>query len=348
MKSAASNEDIFYRAYKNHDRLYEGIFFMAVKTTGIFCRPGCKARLPRRENVEFFSTTTEALEHGYRPCKRCQPLKLAGKEPEWVSKAFDLVKIQPEHRFSDSDLKKHGIAPARLRRWFKQQHGITFHAYQRQHKMNQAYDRIKQGSSVINSAFDSGFNSLSGFNESFQKITGFIPSSSRQQTVIAVTRLLTPLGPMLAAADDEGVCLLEFHDRKVLGKQIERVQNRLNVRLVPGEHELFRILQQQLDEYFNQQRNRFDVPLNLSGTAFQMEAWEALLTIPYGRTWSYQHQAEAIGNPQAIRAVARANAENALALLIPCHRVIAKSGGLAGYAGGIWRKQYLLKLERSE
>jgi len=346
--TSINNEDIYYRAYQNHDRSFEGLFYLAVKTTGIFCRPGCKARIPKRTNVEFFSSTEEALQQGYRPCKKCQPLALAGQQPDWVVKALDLIKNNPDQRFTDDDLTFQGISPARLRRWFKEHHQMTFQAFQRQFKMNRAYTQMKKGTSVIDSAFDSGYNSLSAFNESFRKLTGFVPSSSQHLSILAVTRLLTPLGPMIAAASDKGICLLEFHDRKHLQRQIEQVQLRLNARMVPGEHMLFAMLQEQLDEYFQQQRSDFSIPVHLAGSAFQQLAWEALLDIPYGETRYYQQQAEAIDKPRAVRAVARANAENPLALLVPCHRVIAKSGELAGYAGGLRRKQYLLNLERAE
>jgi len=344
MNNTPRSEDVFFRAYKNHDRSFEGIFFLAVKTTGIFCRPGCTAKMPKRENVEFFSSSDQAMERGYRPCKRCNPLNPVGEIPPWAQQALQLLDTQHE-RISDAQLKQLQIDPTRLRRWFNQHFGMTFQSYQRQLKLNRAYEHIRQGDSVLQSALDSGFNSLSTFNEAFHKLNGFEPSNSKQRKVIAVSRLLTPVGPMIAAASDEGLCLLEFHDRKALKKQIQRVQKNQQARLAPGEHELFAILQQQLDEYFRQQRRQFEIPLNLKGSEFQRQVWAALRSIPYGESLSYQLEAEKIGRPNAVRAVATANASNPLAIVVPCHRVIAKSGNLSGYAGGIWRKQFLLKLE---
>lgn len=341
-----ATEDLFYRAYQNHDRSYEGVFFLAVKTTGVFCRPGCTAKTPLRENVEFFASSNQALEQGYRPCKKCQPLTRSGEQPEWVGRVLEQLQQHNGERITDEQLTDMNIDPHRLRRWFKKHHGMTFQAYQRQLKLNNAYQQIQQGARVIDSAYDSGFNSLSSFNESFRKLTGFAPSASRQQKIIAVSRLLTPLGPMIAAASDEGVCMLEFHDRKALQKQIQRVQKRFQAQMVIGEHALFDTLQQQLDEYFQGQRTVFDIPLNLKGTEFQLKAWQALQKIPYGQTFNYQQQAEMIGNADAVRAVATANANNALAILVPCHRVVNKSGGLSGYAGGVWRKRYLIDLEQ--
>ena len=342
----SESADTFYQAYLDHDRSYEGIFFLGVKTTGIFCRPGCTAKAPKRENVEFFSSSRQALSRGYRPCKKCDPLSLQGSVPEWVSQALELASRGPD-RISDDQLHQHRIDPVRLRRWFKQHHGMTFQAYQRLINIGRAYAQIRQGGKVIDSALDNGYSSLSGFNQSFHKLVGIAPSQSKHQQIIPLAQLLTPLGPMMAAANDQGLCLLEFINRKNLQRQLSRVQKRFNARLVAGEHELFATLQQQLDEYFNRQRQQFDIPLDLRGTDFQLQAWQALLAIPYGETRSYQQQAGSIGKMDAVRAVAGANASNAIAILVPCHRVISKSGRLAGYAGGEWRKQYLLDLESS-
>jgi AraC family transcriptional regulator of adaptative response/methylated-DNA-[protein]-cysteine methyltransferase len=339
------NEDLFFHAYQNHDRSFEGIFFLAVKTTGVFCRPGCTARSPKRENVEFFTTAGEALEQGYRPCKKCQPLTPSGDQPSWVGRAVELAVEEKQTRLSDDMLRHEGIDPVRLRRWFKQYYGMTFQAYQRQLKLNRAYRQIHKGASVLDSALDSGFNSLSAFNEAFLKLTGFSPSKSKYRKLIAVNRMLTPLGPMIAAADDDGLCLLEFHDRKQLQRQLLRIQQRLQAQLIPGEHELFPQLQQLLDEYFAGQCTQFSIQLNLAGTDFQLQAWQALCRIPYGETRNYRQQAEMLGKPKAVRAVASANANNPLAIVVPCHRVIAGSGSLTGYAGGIWRKRYLIQLE---
>ncbi len=347
LKATSSIADTFYKAYLNKDSHYEGIFYLAVKTTGIFCRPGCNAKAPKRENVEFFSSSQKAIAMGYRPCKKCKPLNSLGEMPDWVQQALKLIKTKAGQRVSDEELRGQQINPSRLRRWFKNNRGMTFQAYQRLLKIGQAYDQIKLGDKVVNSAFDNGYNSLSGFNDSFKKVTGFNPSSSKQQKLIQLTQLLTPLGPMLAAASDAGLCLLEFTDRKQLDKQIKRVQKRMSAVFVEGEHVIFENLQNQLDEYFNKQRIKFDIKLDMQGTDFQVSAWSALLKIPYGQTYSYQQQAEILGKPGAERAVGTANGMNAIAILIPCHRVIAKSGGLSGYAGGIWRKQFLLNLEKN-
>lgn len=347
INTTSSIADTFYDAYVNKNSHYEGIFFMAVKTTGIFCRPGCTAKTPKRENVEFFSSTHDALEMGYRPCKKCQPMHPKGEVPDWVKQVMDWLADHPQNRITDEQLRENNIEPARLRRWFKKNHGMTFQAYQRLLRIGRSYEQIKLGQNVINTAFNNGYDSLSGFNDSFKKITGFAPSSSKHRKVIHITRLLTPLGPMFAAASDNGLCLLEFCDRRAIEKQLAWVQKRLDSVFVAGDHEILIELQKQLDEYFNQQRKEFDIKLDIAGTDFQLSAWSALQKIPYAETRSYHQQAVMLGKPGAVRAVGTANGMNAIAILIPCHRVIAKSGGLAGYGGGLWRKQYLIDLEKN-
>lgn len=340
-----NTHEIFYQAYLNRDKSFEGIFFLAVKTTGIFCRPGCKAKPPKKENVEFFNTPDDAIDKGYRPCKKCQPLQKQGAVPAWVKKAMDLVDQQSDLRISDSFLQQHDIDPVRLRRWFKANYHLTFQSYQRMKRMLSASEIIEQGGKIIDTALDVGYQSLSGFNETFKSVIGSTPSQINNQPIVTVAQITTPLGPMYAGASDKGICLLEFNDRKALHKQLVKVQQTLKAIFVPGEHEYLQKLQQQLDEYFAGNRRQFDLPLQLVGSDFQQQAWRALQQIPYAETRSYQQQAEAIKNPSAIRAIASANAANAIAIIIPCHRVIAKSGSMAGYAGGIWRKQYLLNLE---
>jgi AraC family transcriptional regulator of adaptative response/methylated-DNA-[protein]-cysteine methyltransferase len=172
--------------------------------------------------------------------------------------------------------------------------------------------------------------------------------SGKSKKIISVARILTPLGPMFAGAIDDGVCLLEFTDRRMFETQIQRLRKLVNAELIPGEHAHFAALGRQLDEYFNRKRRQFDIPLVLPGTEFQKSVWAALQKIPYGATQSYEDQAIAIGNPRAVRAVATANGDNRIAIIIPCHRVIAKNGKLAGYGGGLWRKQFLLDLEKQE
>lgn len=319
---------------------------MGVKTTGIFCRPTCRARKPKRENVEFFSSSKEALLRGYRPCKVCSPMVPKGEAPEWVKAILDEVDLRGNFRMNDFDIRKMGIDPNRLRRWFKQNHNMTFQAYLRSIRLGNAFGHLVEGKKVIETAFDHGYESLSGFSEAFKKAIGTYPTDSATKEIIAVYQILTPLGPMLAGSIGRGICLLEFIDRRMLESELKDLHKYFKTRLVVSLSSHIKQLKTQLDEYFSGKRKVFTVPLATPGSDFQKQVWKVLQSIPYGETRSYKDQAIALGNPKAVRAVARANGQNRVSILIPCHRVIGTSGELVGYGGGIWRKKFLLELER--
>ena len=338
--------EILYQALLDKDSRFEGIFVAAIKTTGIFCRPTCHAKKPKARNVEYFNTAQEALLHGYRPCKLCRPLDYQGQLPEWLEPLIREIDANPGLKLKDSELSQRGLDPNRVRRWFKKHLGMTFQAYLRGLRIAQAFGNIKHGDKVIEAAFASGYDSLSGFTESFKKSAGAPPSASPERELIRLNRVLTPLGPMLAGAGEDGICLLEFTDRRMLETQFKRIRKRLNAELLPGQSPYFQPLQLQLEEYFSGRRTEFDLPLTLVGTEFQKQVWRTLMQIPYGKTRSYKEQARAVGKPEAVRAVAKANGDNPLSLIVPCHRVIGSNGDLVGYGGGLWRKQYLLNLEK--
>jgi AraC family transcriptional regulator, regulatory protein of adaptative response / methylated-DNA-[protein]-cysteine methyltransferase len=348
MNQLFPNTDTLYSALLQRDSSFEGIAVVCVKTTGVFCRFTCSARKPKRENVEFMTTPHEALLHGYRPCKVCNPMNYHGSAPEWIKPLLAEINENPTIPLHNQDLRERALDPARVSRWFKKNHGMTFQGYLRSLRIGQAFGRLKQGESVTGTAFESGYDSLSGFTDSFKRTTHLSPSESRQEQIIYTTRILTPIGPMLAGGTEEGICLLEFVDRRMLETQIKRVTHRLQARVLPGECQHFKPLKQQLDEYFASKRRQFDIPLVLAGTLFQQKVWSLLQSIPFGQTRSYKQQAEALGTPAAIRAVARANGDNRISILIPCHRVIGANGELVGYGGGLWRKQFLLKLESDQ
>lgn len=335
-----------YCALVERDTRCDGLFVAAVTTTGIFCRPSCGARKPKPENVEFFATPKEALLHGYRPCKLCHPLDVPGTAPDWLQGLLGDLGNHPERRLRDADLRARGLEPERVRRWFKSHHGMTFHAYQRLLRLGDAFGRIRQGEDIASAAFGSGHGSLSGFADSLKKTTGLSPSQGRNQQLVTVTRVLTPLGPMLAGACGAGICLLEFVDRRMLETQLNRLRQRLSAEILPGASPHFSPLERQLAEYFAGERQVFDLPIVAPGTSFQMAVWAELQTIAYGETRSYSEQARRLERPTAVRAVARANGDNRIAIIIPCHRVIGADGRLTGYGGGLWRKQRLLDLER--
>jgi AraC family transcriptional regulator of adaptative response/methylated-DNA-[protein]-cysteine methyltransferase len=330
------------------DDSFDGLFVTAVHTTGIFCRPSCPAKKPRPENISFYPSAREALVAGYRPCLRCRPLEAAGSTPEWLRPLLAEVEGEPTRRWRDADLRRLKLNPDRVRRWFLAQHSMTFHAYTRARRLGLALGRIQGGDPVTTAALDHGYDSLSGFNDAFRRLFGDAPTRSARVKVLAVRRLPTALGAMVAAAGDGGLHLLEFADRRMLETQIRRLRRRGAVAFVPGNHPVLEQTARELEEYFAGKRRKFTVPLASDGTEFQMAVWQELLRIPYGTTVSYAQLARSLGQPTAVRAVARANGDNRLAILIPCHRVIGADGQLTGYGGGLWRKQRLLELEQAK
>jgi AraC family transcriptional regulator, regulatory protein of adaptative response / methylated-DNA-[protein]-cysteine methyltransferase len=336
-----------YEALCRRDSEYIGIFIAAVKSTGIFCVPTCPARKPKRENVEFFDSAQAAIRAGYRPCKVCRPMETAGQTPGFIASLIDELQSDPSLRFRASDLRRRGIEPATVRRWFLRHHQMTFNAYQRMLRLNRAYRQLTDGQTVTSAAVHSGYESLSGFAAGFRATFGASPSRAAQRNVIQLARFATPLGPMVACATDLGVCLCEFSDRRMLEAELADLQQRLHALILPAhDNSHLTQLQAELRQYFAGARRSFDVPLQTPTTPFRQRVWDELRTIPYGETRSYAEQAARIGKPTAVRAVAAANGQNRIAIVIPCHRVIGADGRLTGYAGGLARKQWLLDHER--
>jgi AraC family transcriptional regulator of adaptative response/methylated-DNA-[protein]-cysteine methyltransferase len=336
-----------YRAFVRRDPAYEGVFWTGVRTTGIFCRPTCRARTPNRENVEFFGAPSEALHAGYRPCMKCRPLDHGRKPPPLVAKLLLAVEREPGRRFRDAELAAMGIDPSTARRQFRRYCGMTFQAYHRARRMGLALLDIRKGKTVLDSQLDQGFESGSGFREAFNRLVGAAPSRARDLHVLHAKWIETPLGAMLALADDHGLHLLDFVDRRGLERALTLLQKRLQARVLPGDHRLLAQIERELHEYFDGTRQAFETPVALTGSAFQTRVWRALQDIPTGTTLSYGQLAAAIGQPNAVRAVGRANGDNRLSIIVPCHRVIGADGTLTGYGGGLARKQKLLDLERA-
>jgi len=371
-----------YAALAARDTSFDGVFIAGVKTTGIFCRPGCPARTPLRVNVEFFATCKAAMLAGYRACLRCKPLEAPGTIPRWAARLIDIIEAKPMERVTAEKLRSIGIDPARASRFFKRQFAMTFAGYCRAKRMGLALRVLRSGSSgsasvkttdkrsagsktVTRAMLASGFQSESGFREAFERVfgepvkarAGAAAPADGAPPVAVVQWFESPLGPMLAGATTDGVCLLEFVDRRALQTQIDVLRKRLGRPMLtahaagsaghPAAAHLQR-LSQELVEYFAGTRREFSVALVAPGTDFQAQVWQALRAIPPGATRSYAQIAKAIGRPTATRAVARANGDNRLAILIPCHRVIGSDGSMTGYGGGVWRKEALLKLERDK
>lgn len=335
-----------YNAIGKKKSTYEGIFVTAVKTTKIFCRPSCRARKPLAKNVEFFETPQQALQHGYRPCKVCRPMEQEGATPNYIKELIVQIHKEPYNKIKDWDLRQKGLEPNKVRRWFKSHHNMTFQAYQRIIRINYGYHQIQGGEKVVNAAFDSGYESLSGFSEGYKTLFGEAPTKKEGQNIIYIDRFTTPLGAMYAAATKKGLCLLEFTDRRMLETEFKDLRKRCDAVIVPGTNEHIKKVKKEMKDYYKGQLKKFTVTLDQRGTDFQKSVWKLLRKIPYGETWSYQDQAIKLGKPKAVRAVARANGMNKIAIIIPCHRVIGSDGKLTGYAGGLPRKKWLLKMEQ--
>lgn len=338
------------RAYQRSDAEYDGIFFLGVKSTGIFCRPTCPARKPLPKNVEFFATPKEAMFAGYRACKRCHPLEIA-EPPKWVAALLTELEREPTGRIREGRLHELGLDPSRVRRHFQKHYGMSFQAFARAKRLGRAFQQIREGTSLDAIAYDQGFESLSGFRDAFAKTFGEPPGRARstnasESRVIQIAWQPTPLGPMIAGATERGLCLLEFTDRRMLEAQFVTLRKRIGTVMVPGTNVHLERLARELAAYFAGRLTEFTVELDAPGSEFQRRVWDELLRIPYGDTRSYDAIARAIGSRGAQRAVGKANGENRIAIVIPCHRVVNADGKLGGYGGGVRRKEFLLGLEK--
>jgi AraC family transcriptional regulator, regulatory protein of adaptative response / methylated-DNA-[protein]-cysteine methyltransferase len=336
------------RAYQSRDASYDGIFYLGVRSTGIFCRPSCPARKPDPRNVEYYATAREAVFAGFRPCKRCHPMDAVGKPPTWVEDLLQRVDKAPTERYSDSYLRSIGVDPARARRYFQNAYGMTFQAYCRGRRLGKSFEQIRNGADLDDVALGNGYDSHSGFREAFVRTFGNSPGRSRDGECIYAAWIESPLGPLVTAATSEGICLLEFSDRRRLETQFATLRKRFQTAIVPGENHHIKQLRKELGEYFKGKRKRFELSLQYPGTPFQQDVWKGLLKLKHGETISYEDLARQLGRPSAQRAVGTANGMNRIAIVIPCHRVVNKDGKLGGYGGGLWRKQKLLALERGE
>jgi AraC family transcriptional regulator of adaptative response/methylated-DNA-[protein]-cysteine methyltransferase len=343
---AAENKKEYYQALLDKKKEYEGVFYVGVKTTGVFCRPTCPARKPKFENCEFYETTQQALLASFRPCLRCRPLSHPNLVTELVQLLVKAVEENPEKRLKDIDFKKLSVDASTARRQFKKRFGMTFVEYARARRMGIALKQIRAGEAVIDAQLSAGYESSSGFRDAFSRIMGAAPNVLGQGNILRASWLDTQLGPMIAIADEEALYLLEFVDRRGLEREIERLRQKTKSAIIPGYTKSIRSIEAELGQYFDGKLTEFKTPLFLLGSPFQKNVWEQLKKISPGETRSYSDIAAAIENPTAYRAVAQANGANQLAIIIPCHRVINLNGELGGYGGGLTRKKWLLNHEK--
>lgn len=337
-----------YRALVEKSKIYDGAFYAGVKTTGIFCRTVCTARKPLIENVIFYDSVQEAMAAGYRPCKICRPLNAVDEMPNEYAALLKELEENPQVKIKTYELRQRGIDPNTLRRWFQKHYGMSFQAYARMYRISRVFGAVKDGETVIDAALESGYSSVSGFNSAFEKVIGSSPQRSRKTdlSILKYKRFDTPLGPMIAIASSEGLCLMEFGDRRMLESEFEDLKKRLKAQILPGTNEFIELGIKEMLAYFNGELTQFSVTLHMPASAFSQSVWQGLMQIPYGEIVSYKMLAEQIGRPEAARAVGHANGLNRLAIIVPCHRVIGANGELTGYGGGLWRKDWLLEHEK--
>lgn len=336
-------DDILYDALVARDPAWDGLAFVGVGTTGIFCRLTCPARKPRRENCAFFPTTAACLAAGYRPCLRCRPL---GGDGALVAGLLAALETDPGRRWREDDLVALGHDPSTVRRAFRRAIGTTFLELARMRRIAEAGRALARGARVIDAQIEAGFESPSAFRDAFARLLGRAPGSLPVAALLRADWIATPLGPMIAVADERRLHLLEFVDRTGLPGELARLQREAGGELGVGRSDVTERVEARLSAYFAGDGGP-EVQLAPGGTPFQRTVWAALREIPSGRTLSYAELAARIDRPGAVRAVARANGANRVAILIPCHRVIGADGGLTGYGGGLWRKERLIALERA-
>lgn len=338
------SDTVLYDALIARDPAWDGRAWVGVTTTGVFCRLTCPARKPKREHCRFFSAAAACLEAGFRPCKRCHPLS-TGAEP-MVQALVEALDADPGRRWSEADLARLGHDPSTVRRAFKRQFGLTFLEMARLTRIREGFAAVRDGAPVIDAQHAAGFESGSGFRAAFARLLGVAPGALKDAALLRAAPVTSPLGPMVAVADAHALHLLEFFDRKALPAELRRLAGQPGG-LGCGRTPIHTQVEGELAAYFAGAPVRFDTPLALHGGGFARTVWAALRTIPAGETRSYSQIAAAIGRPSAVRAVARANGENQIAILIPCHRVIGADGALTGYGGGLHRKRALIELERA-
>lgn len=345
------NGDEMWEAVRDCDVSCDGKFFYGVKSTGIYCRPSCKSKLPKRENVVFFRTREEAERAGFRPCKRCRPdllqydpaLELSERTKELLDQHFsDRLKL-------GRDMKEIGVSRRHLTQVFKQKYDITPSEYLIQVRIAAARQLLQEGSDITDAAGAAGYENLSEFYDHFRRQTGMTPARYRQIFADNISRsvLDTPIGPLRIIASQDAVLCVEQTGRESLDAG-ERADQIPADRIIAGDSsgELVNDCEAQLREYFAGKRRIFDLPLSPEGTNFQKNVWKHLQDIPYGETRTYGELAAMAGNEKASRAVGMANHCNPILILVPCHRVIGADGSLTGYAAGIEAKKYLLTMEK--
>lgn len=342
MTQAVTTDEDRWRIALAKDRRFDGAFITGVHSTGIYCRPSCPARPPRRENVRFYASAAEAEAAGLRACKRCAPDRQSNEEAA-VLAAIDEIRQATEAAPTLDELARlTGYSPAHFQRLFKRSTGLSPAAYARALRQERARDALSDERSVTDAIYAAGYGAPSRFYEGARGKMGMAPSAwanGGKGVTIHWAVVMTSLGSMLVAATDKGVCRLSFNeDARELARRFPKAE------LVEG-GTAFQALLAEVVASVERPGDFAHIPLDVKGTAFQEACWRALREIPRGETRTYAQIAAAAGNPGAVRAAGSANARNNVAVLIPCHRVIRSGGDLGGYAYGPAIKRELLRRE---
>lgn len=341
------DDQVLYQALVARDPSYEGRIYVGVKTTGIFCRLTCPARKPKPENCQFYESAGQCIEAGFRSCKRCFPLQPAADADPMIATLLKALDSRAEYRWRESDVAAMGLDPSTVRRSFKRQFGMTFLEMARQRRLRDGLQTLSDGGKVIEAQVTAGFESASAFRSAFARLMGIAPSEFKRNALLSASWIDTPLGAMIAVCDNQFLHLLEFPERKALPTELKRLIQFSKGSIGLGRTAITDQIEAELARYFDGNDAVFQTPLAYHGSPFTQQVWQALQTIPAGQTRSYSEVAAQISRPTAIRAVARANGANQIALVVPCHRVIGADGALTGYGGGLWRKQRLIEFERA-
>ena len=347
MMFSLPDPDVLYNALVARSDAYEGRAYVGVTSTGIFCRLNCPAPNPKPENCTFFENPGDCIAAGFRPCKRCHPLAPVARLDPLVDQMLKAFDADPMRRWSETCVAAMGFDPSTVRRAFKRHFGMTFLEMARHRRLRHSAEVLAKGDKVVEAQLSAGFESPSAFRAAFAKLMGRAPGEFAENALLRASWIDTPIGAMVTICDATQVHLLEFPERKGLAREVQQLFQFSKGQLGFGRFALTDRVQAQLTEFFAGRRRKFELPLALHGTDFSKTVWRALQDIPAGQTRSYAQLAQSIARPTAMRAVARANGANQIAIVLPCHRVIGADGTLTGYAGGLWRKQKLIELERA-
>src|SRR5438552_1035260 len=350
IEMAGNKHDRNWDAVLARDASQDGTFVFAVSSTGVYCRPSCPSRRPRRENVTFFNKPDEAEKAGFRACLRCRPKAIGGNHQTEMVKA--VCRYIEQHLDEPITLSRLGAAfhqsPFHLQRSFKAALGISPRAYADSCRMNQLKRNLQAGHTVTRAMYDAGYSSSSRLYERTASQLGMTPDKYRRGAIAAPIRYTfadSPLGRMLIAATEKGICAIQF---AVSDEELDQgLKHEFPFAIRRRDDSGMREWKEDLLRHMRGQKLNASLPLDIQATAFQRRVWTYLQSIPFGSTKSYSQVAKAIGQPTATRAVARACATNQVAVAIPCHRVVREDGGMGGYRWGIDRKKALLEMERA-